>query len=129
MSFFKPQFEPEVIFEDLQSIEFEGKVFHLSGTFKEKKAEFSKSISECGGIARGFSSDKNLRIKDTHCLVLADKGIKIKGQQYKPYGKNAMKIQRHNEKVGNRHIPIIKESVCIRLMMRQLHPTSTPSKS
>ncbi len=107
--------------EEPDSIDFKNKRFHLSGDFSSPKKDFGKKLEEAGATFSGIRGEPNhqphLTLRDTDYLVLADSGITHAGEK-KEHGNNAKKVQAHNDKLNQtRHIPIITESHCHRLLV------------
>lgn len=110
----------KIIIETPSSIDFYEKRFHLSGNFKPSKKDFGDKLEETGAKYSGIKRDENhkshLTLGDTDYLILADEGITDTGVK-KDYGNKAKSIQAHNDKAGQaKHIPIIMESHCKKLI-------------
>jgi hypothetical protein len=110
----------QISIETLSSIDFDGKQFHLSGDFSPSKKDFGAKLEEVGATYHGINEAPNhhehLALRDTDYLVLADDGITHSGEK-RDHGNNAKKVQAHNDKTGQkRHIPIISESHCKKLL-------------
>lgn len=104
--------EINVNFEEPKSIELKGKTFHLSGDFANGKSEFANLIIKNGGHVRGIDkTTEQVVFCKTDYFVSADNGT-----NGRPYGGKAIKVQRHNNRDGVQHIPIIKESTCKKLI-------------
>ncbi len=111
--------ETKVNFVVLESIKIKDKTFQLSGDFVNEKSEFAESILKYGGKVRGIREQtKHVLVNETDYFVMADAGI-----NGKPYGTNAIKIQKHNDMNEQKRkplIPIIKESHCKKLISEYL---------
>lgn len=110
----------QISIETPSSIDFDGKRFHLSGDLKPSKKDFGSKLEEAGAMYRGIRGDtdhpEHMSLRDTDYLVLADDGITHAGEK-RDHGNNAKKVQAHNDKTGQkRHIPIISESHCKKLL-------------
>ena len=106
--------------EEPTTVNFDGKHFHLSGDFAVSKKDFGKELEKLGATYSGIRGDTNhkshLSLKDTDYLILANDGITQEGNK-KDFGNNAKKVQAHNDKPNQeKHIQIIKESHCKKLM-------------
>ena len=106
----------DIIFDELESVEFKNKIFFLSGKFNGvTKKKFAEKIEALGGKCRGYGKSRHPNRHEIDYFVISDNGL-LDGRSY---GNKAMLMQENNSDKRNRHIPIIKESDCLKFIMQE----------